>query len=331
MNRMRFIIIAAFISLVLIVSLVFRRPPSPATKPGAAITPHPINPSVLPPPIESGSITYSGGPSLTFPKEVPYYTVTRHKDFNAERERLVALFNISAPAETFSGSRGKYTNLNWNGKFGILSESPLAFSYTQAGQTDRFVTNDVDAYRDIALGAITELSMLPKPFVLSPPQITYLSIHDAHPTQLPDSQGAHVAQLNFSVQIESLPVFFSDADTPAFSISINGYNQITVFRGFFLPDIAKAPQPASVISYDEALSRLKSNKGILSSLSLARQGEYEFMTGEVPDFIEVESASLGYFYSKNQDYLIPVFVFTGKAREPGSSAVLQTTTIVSAL
>lgn len=303
----------------------------PLTQERTFITPPPIRPSSLPRPLSGGSITYSGTPVASFPGNVSYYKVSRVRDFETERDRIFSLYNSINPPATIIGSKGRYASFSLNNKSGTLSENPLTFTLRTTVSSNRFVTNNISKYVDVFVSSLADLSVVPQPFSATISAQRFFSFNDPHPTELPAPRGATITQLDFAAIIGGMPVFINDADTPVFSASFNGDDMLTELRAAILPDTTKETQNVSIISYGEALQRLKANAGIFSSVSLTGTGEKEFMTGALPSAINIQGVTLGYFYSPAQEFLVPVFVFTGAAEEPGKKAVLKTTTIVSAL
>lgn len=328
------LIIGIFIFLCLVLFFVASRTKTavqPPTQERAFITPPPIRPSSLPQPLSSGPITYSGVPVASFPENVSYYKVSRVRDFETERDRIFSLYNSVSPPTTIIGSRGRYASFSLNNKSGTLSENPLTFTLRAAVSSNRFVTNNISNYVDVFVSGLADLSVIPQPFSATISAQRFFSFNDPHPTELPAPQGATITQLDFAAIIGGMPVFINDADTPVFSASFNGDDALTELRAAILPDVTKETQNVSIISYSEALQRLKANSGIFSSVSLAGTGEKEFMTGALPSAINIRGVMLGYFYSPAQEFLVPVFVFTGVAAEPNEKAMLRTTTVVSAL
>ncbi len=297
----------------------------------AFITPPVIRQSLMPQPLSTGPITYSGMPAAIFPESVPYYTITRVRNFETERDRLFALYNITSAPNTIVGSKGRYASFLQGTKSGTLSESPLTFTYRSVVTSNKFVTNNAEQHVAATISMLADLSVLPPPFTATMSAQRFFAFTDPHPRELGSAQGAVITQLDFVAMVGSIPLYINDADSPAFSASFNGDNALTELRAIILPDITKDDKNLSIISYKEALERLKNNAGIFSSVSLTRTGEKEFMTGAPPSTITVQNVSLGFFYAPNQEFLVPVFVFTGVAAEPNEKAVLRTTTVVSAL
>ena len=333
MKRLRnFIGMLVFIMLVALLVVFYVQPKEPSSpQPTAFVTPGVIHPSAMPQSISGGPIVYSGEPVLSPPKSVSYYGVSRHRDFETERARLFALYNITTPPDTVIGSKGRYASFSKNGKSGIISENPLTFTFQTVLAPKKLVTNNVNKLLTITTSSLTEHSVLPAAFspVLSTQK--FFAFDEPHPTELDGPENALVTKLDFVVTVDGLPVFVNDADTSVFSASFNGDDELVELRGFLLPDVSKGEQGFAIISYEEAVRRLKSNTGIFSSVSLTSSGDKDFMTGDLPVSIQIEKAVLGYFYSPLQEYLVPVFVFSGTAQEPGEKAVLRTTTVVSAL
>lgn len=332
MKKTWFFVGIFFLLLVLTAVVFYAKSKAPSVAPPAAfVTPAPIHPSTMPQPISGGPIVYSGEPAVSFPKSVPYYTVVRQRNFETERARLFALYNITAVSDTIVGSKGRYTSFSQSGKTGTISENPLTFAFHSALPSNRLVTNNINTYLTTVTENLTGLSVLPEGFTPTVSGQQYLSFEEPHPTELTGPERALVVKLDLTASKDGLPIFVNDADTPIFSASFNGDDALIELRGFILPDISKSGQDIAIISYEEAVRRLKNDAGVFSSVSLSASGNKKFMTGELPDAIQIKKVTLGYLYAAGQEYLVPVFVFTGEAREPGGNAVLRTTTIVSAL
>lgn len=332
MNKKRIIIVFVVFALLLVGVLFIQRAPVPqGDQQTQLITPSPINPSVMPQALSSDLITYSGDIDATFPTSVRYYEITRVRNFESERARLFALYAPNTTPTVVTGSKGRYASFSQGGKSGLLSENPLSFAFQLASTSGRFVSNDLNMYSSLIQNMLTELSVLPAPYTIKLLSQQFFSFNDPHPTELTSPQGALITRLNYTVALDNVSLYINDANTPVFSASINGDNAITEILGFILPDVSRTEKSLAIIPYSEAVSRLRANKGVLSSVSLAKQGDQEFMTGETPSAIKITGVSLGYFYSAAQNYLIPVFVFEGSAEETEGSALLRTTTIVSAL
>lgn len=334
MNRTRTIIVFIFVfAMLMSLWVVFSKKPGQqqTLPPQLFVTPVPIRPSAMPQSISNSPITYLGELLFTAPKTVPYYSINRRRDFETERARLFAFYNITVPPTTIIGARGRYASFVQGGKSGTISENPLTFVVRASATSNKTITSDANTYLSTVTGALTELSLLPSLFVPTITSQRYFKFDESHPADLKSPEGALVTRLDFTASVEGAPLFIGDADTPVFSASFNGDNILVELRSSILPDITREKTSVEIIPYEEALSRLKSNTGVFSSVSLTSASDKEFMTGALPDNIKIERVTLGYYYSNIQDYLIPVFVFSGSAQEPGGSAILHTTTVVSAL
>lgn len=285
----------------------------------------------MPQSLSDRPVAYVGEPLFTAPKSVPYFVVSRRRNFETERERLFSFYNVSAPPTTVIGAKGRYASFIQGGKSGTISENPLAFVVRTSATSNKTIANNTNTYVSMVTEALTDLSLLPSLFVPTVTAQRYFKFDEPHPSDLQSPEGALVTRLDFTVLIENMPLFIGDADTPVFSASFNGDNTLVELRSSILPDIVREKNSVGIISYEEALRRLKTNTGVFSSVSLTSSGDKEFMTGALPADIKVEKVTLGYYYSTTQDFLIPVFVFSGSAQEPGGSATLRTTTVVSAL
>lgn len=330
--------IIALVFIMLLLSLAFvavfykKTVPPSSIQPSAFVTPLPIRPSAMPQSISNGPIVYTGGATTAvFPKSASYFAVSRHRDFETERTRLFSLYDVVSSPATIIGAKGRYTSFSGAGKSGTVSENPLTFAFHTTSTSKKTVTNNINKYLTTVTGRLSELSVLPAIFKPTLSSQRFFTFDEPHPSELTGSEKALITKLDFAVAVEGLPVFIGDADTPVFSAGFNGDDVLVELRGFILPDITKGTQNIAIISYESALERLKNNTGVFSSVSLSASGDKEFMTGGLPSSVQIEKAVLGYYYSPLQDYLVPVFVFSGVAQEPGEKAVLRTTMVVSAL
>ena len=287
----------------------------------------------MPKPLTDKTILYTGEPLFEFPRHIPYVTVSRRRNFEEESSRLFALNNITGAPKTIAGSRGRMVIASGNGREGVVSEAPFSFSFTIASYSGTIVSGNTTLYQDAAAAALSEWSLLPTPYTARLSFVRYFAFSNAepHPIEQSDPRGALVAEIDMTASVEGYPIFVGDADTPAFSASFDGTNRLIKLRGVIFPNVVKGPKEIAIISYTEALQRLKNGVGVLSSMSLAVKTKEGFMTGEAPSGVAIERASLGYLYSPYQDYLVPIFVFTGKTNLQEERQQVITTTVVSAL
>lgn len=327
MNRkLLFIGIGAFLLAGLV---ILSRGQLPKTKPPQYITPGTIHPSSLPKPLTSSPVLYTGEPVFSFPTEIPFYEITARRNFETESARLFALNNIAGKPTLIAGSRGKYIIASQQEKEGTISETPLSFAFTLGRSSGSIISNDMSMYKKASDDLFESWSILSSTYKTRLLGIKFFSFsNDAHPIEIPTPAGATLAQLDFGVLLDTLPVLIGDADTPIFTTSFDGNNTIIRVQGIILPNIENKGV-IKIIPYVEALQKLKTNKGVLSGVSYTNRGIERFLTGESPTNAAIEKAELGYLYSVNQDYLIPIYVFTGRSTLSGEEII--TVTIVSAI
>ncbi len=295
------------------------------------VTPAPLLPSVMPKNLAEQAILYTDGPAYEFPGRVPYVSIVGRRSFQEEATRLLALLGITAPPQIITGSRGRMALVTQKTLEAAVSENPLSFAFTVASPSGSFVTGDATVYKNSAETTLREWSLLPEPFETSLFSLRYFRFPDPHPEEQSAPNGALVAQVDLMTTIQGFPVFSGDANTPSFSADFDGGNRLIKIRGLVLPSVKKSGEEITIISYQDALERLKNGNGVLSSVSLSPDSNNRFAAGGVPSNIAIERVILGYLYSPYQEYLVPVFVFTGKATTPKDNERVITTTVVSAL
>lgn len=288
-----------------------------------------VNPKTLPVSLSNNVSSYTNVPVLTFPATVPHYSASSSRLVEQETERLVSLLNISAPIQTIAGSRGKY--LSAQNSFGALlvSEKPLSFVYDAASISGKIITYDSSLVLATGIKQLEDLSVLQAPALPATEIYSYFSPVGSSPNQLKSASGATMVQVDIPLRLETFPLYVGDANTPAFSLRFDGDKKLIQIRGYILPTIKKEHNEIKIISYKDAVTRLQTNSGILSSLWLSDTGT-SFLTGSTPKDIEISGAKLGYLYLSDRKDLVPVFIFSGKGFVSEEGRVVNTTTIVLA-
>lgn len=330
--KRKFFIIGAILFLIAIFWFVNTRKPQQSGWGATYVTPAPIQSSVFPTSLTDKTILYTGEPQFKFPQHVPHITVATQRGFEQESSRLFSLNNFAGAPQIINGSRGRTALAIQNNIGGAVSENPLSFAFTLASPSGFFVSGDTTKYTNISTATLKAWSLLPESFDTTLSYVRYFrSSNDSHPVEQSQPGGAFLAQVDLIATIGGLPLYINDINSPTFSAGFDGSGQLVTIRGFILPSVEKSKKEVAIISYQEALARLKNGKGVLSRVSLVPTTGEVFYSGEIPSNIVIEKASLGYVYSPLQDYLVPAFVFTGGAITPIDNQRVVTTTVVSAL
>ena len=289
-----------------------------------------INPTTMPRSLSDTVSTYTNMPAATFPSSVPYVTISTPRNLEAESSRLAALFNIQSPPQIISGSRGRYTITQGVSALLTLSENPLTFAYDAASIAGTLVSYDPKPLVNTSIQQLEELSILRSPLVVTNEVFSYFSPQGPSPNKLQSQSGATMVQIDFDYHIGKLPLFISDANTPAATTRYDGNKNLVQVRAHILPNMTIEKNDVAIVSYKEATERLAAGQGVLSSVASA-ENDGVFLTGLTPTNIEISRVQLGYLLLSGRSDLVPVFIFSGKGYLEEDKKSVNTTTIVSAL
>lgn len=287
-----------------------------------------IAPSQFVRPVRQGPVSYTSAPEASFPATAPRYSVRQSVSFATFHKSLVSAFRLTGSPQIIEGSRGAHAVLTDGIKQLIASDRPLYFSFMEATLSGKRVTGDASYYQQTAQSRIESLRLLSPPLSLSSPTYQFLAPKGTEPV-ITTANNATVAQINYGVSLDGRAVYVGDAASPVFFARYDGANELIQVNGYSLPAVQKEPGETPLLPYDQALIRLRSGQGVLSSVAPAGP-TVEYLNAQDIQNIRVTSVELAYFYTETSADLVPVYIFKGVSSDSLRAGSVQTVTVVSA-
>ncbi len=287
----------------------------------------PIDAPFLPTVPNGGNEQYTNIPRLTFQTTMPGYTFEKSNFVGKNINTVVSAFNYNKPLTTIEGAKTKYHFGNSGLQSVIISDQPPTFSYDVATLSGKTVSSDIPWYENSVSSLVYEKNIIPSIFKLEHPTVSYISPIDSTPHRA-TPQSATVIQLDFELSLNGFPVFVNNAAASPLTARFDGDRSLLQLRGYLFPSVSTTQSIVGLISYEEAVNRLTSNSGVLTSATTT--SNENIASEQAPKQIEVSRVRLGYLYEYSLQQFSPVFVFLGSGVLDNKDVVI-TTTVVSAL
>jgi hypothetical protein len=172
-------------------------------------------------------------------------------------------------------------------------------------------------------------AFVPSGALVADPTVIYLAPVGNDPVQTTRDK-ATLVQLDFRLLLDSVPVIGEYPDLPTFTFWFDGTGTIRKFSGTRFPPLERAGE-TQVLSLEQAKARLDAGGGaILSAFSRADRNRVETQYYKFSS-TRVTAATRGYSYVPGGEYLVPVFVFSGRATDEKTKKAVDTITLVSAV
>lgn len=329
MNKKNLIIVVMMVVATLLIWIFFGRSNKPSTTNvyPAPITLSPIDASFLPTTPNSGQEQYINIPSLSFQATLPVYIFEKSNFIEKNINTIVSAFNFNGPLTTIEGAKTTYHSGNSGIQSIIISDRPPTFTYDIATLSGKIVSSEMPWYESFVSSLVYGKNIIPPLFKLETPTVSYLSPIDSAPREA-TPQTATVIQLDFELSVNGFPIFVNSAAVAPLTARFDGNRSLLQLRGYLFPPVNTTVSVVKLISYEEAVNRLISNKGILTNTTIASKEDLSFE--QAPKQIEISKVRLGYLYDYLAQQLSPVFVFLGSG-PLDDKRVVFTTTVVSAI
>jgi hypothetical protein len=306
-----------------------KKPPMPAV---VVVTPTP-EPAVsfgtllFPNPLTDKKIQYSVPTAPSFPTKIDIYRALPQTFSEQSMNQISKALNFSVAPQKALGTRG--TVYIWSTKNSNLTigSNPPEISFVSNTSALGQFPESLESLGAVANNYIN--SFVPAPFPISRTIINSRRFQSkaGAKTGPGETPGASIVQFEFSASIEGLPIYVGQFAAPAAWVRIDASTKPVAFFAYALPSFIKETSQ-TIISSEEATSRLVSNRGILVNVAADESTDKQYFLQEPPGAATITKVELAYYFSPENQILNPVYVFRGKGTAQGTA--VKTTTIVSA-
>lgn len=297
---------------------------------GPVPEPVPIfNPPVLPDlPIKN--LEYTLPSPKAFPTSLQRYTYS-NPPANEINSKIARSLGFTSQPTTYQDIAGDIQVwVDGNNSLSLQGSPPsLAYTTNVTGIStlpQNFLAEAEPRIKDFAENILDIRSL---GYIVEIEEVLYFTIDDDEPAYVEDPQAAFFAEIFLIYTLPEGPVY---PDSAAYwgKIWINSRLEIVRAHLLFPPTVQKAQGAISTLSYEDAVMRLNNNQGLLVSYAAENPTVKGFE--EIALRVSViESADLGYYYTRNNAEFMPIYRFKGKAESTNSTKPISTYTIVSAL
>jgi hypothetical protein len=284
----------------------------------------------LPPPVTNKKITYSGFSAPSFPTIIPLIKVDGGFNAKSVAQKVSnSLGFVSEPA-VITGTRGNF--LVWRQDNASLTYAPDTNSlvYSSGNGPKEILTQPTGAYQAKAEKFILQnIPLLSKDFMKFA-SFEYFAPGKNGGNPVYQPQKATVIQINFLMVVNDFPLYNKSLSfKPSVFIQLNSDLQVITCSVTLMPKVTLTDKFLSVITLDQAIKRLNSSEGSLINYKWGVVGNEPEIIPEVPENIKINKTELAYYYNSDDEYVLPVFIFTGFGFLNGTNSI-YTTTVVSA-
>lgn len=310
------------------IGLWLRRAVSTPNRVAPAPSPAPAKPPILPSPEFSGKPLYTAPAEQQFPTVVPVYQVAGALNTGDVTTHIGKLLGLTGAPRPSVGSDGTYYYWNSGGNDLGIGGNPVNIAYNTAADTSKPIAVPETELADAAVVFLEKLGLPGGALKLKRDTVSYLKTVGSDILPAPSLKDATLIQENFQFTLDGFPVVTGRPDTPGGSLQFTADKQIRSFRAFQFPPFIKRSSDASIIGYDEAVKRLKEQRGVLVSVGVEDTTNQMYFLTEAPSASSIYQTELGLYYAPEQPVLTPVFIFYGRGTR--DLLTLVTVTMVSA-
>jgi hypothetical protein len=213
--------------------------------------------------------------------------------------------------------------------FSVGGDPPVVAYHAGLPKDLSVIAAPVGTFGATARAFLETHAFVPSGALVSDPTITYLAPVGNDPIQTTRDK-ATLVQLDFRLLLDAFPVVGGYPDLPTFTFWFDGAGAIRKFSGIRIPALEKAGA-TPILSLAQARARLDAGGGaIVSAFSRADRNRVETQYYKFSS-TRVTSAALGFSYVPGGEYLVPVFLFSGRATDERTKRLIDTITLVSAV
>ncbi len=230
------------------------------------------------------------------------------------------------------GSKGTYSIWNESGKTLIVGGSPLEISYSVDASSTGILSSSVSQYEIAAFSFLSDLTTL---FGGASPELTstaFLSVSGKDFVPVNNPSEASVFLANYRLSLNNRPLVSRSFNMESISVGLDANKKILSFRTYVFPSFAANTEQSPILSYAEAKNALFSGKATLVEFSYTGEKTKKniiLQPSSPPARSTIYDIQLGYLFSPLEDFLAPVFLFSGRGSD-SSGNTLSTTTVISA-
>lgn len=296
-----------------------------------------VFPSLLPTVNITNAPAYdtSSLPLTTIPMVPVYQTIP----INLEQEsnRVARTLGVNSEMKFEQTSRGEFYTWKTN-DINLTVGGPafeLSYGMLTSEATD-YIKQTQTFYEAMARDFINKLNIIPNTASLVTNSVNYVSSITESMGELntTPSKAKHII-INFNLVLNNLPLMLEPPNQVAYTIKINSKNQVESFFGHLYPQIGRVNQNIQIISLSNAKTMLLNGNGVLLSSEIKPQADDDLTNDKLNlPLIQINSVNLSYYFIKDQNLLIPVYLFKGLAESKnvtGLTNTVETLTLVSAL
>ncbi len=269
-------------------------------------------------------------PSLAdfFPSSISVYTRVPRADESQEASRIAKIFGITQNPKVISGPPGTYYIFQSGIKGLVVGPGLTKIDYSVPPAAIPSALPEKDA--DLVEAATQLLSSLFPKTVFQSPAVSYYK-ESGNDLIFGNRASSTNIQLVYQPVLETLPLFVGYPSESVAVIRLKANKEVVYLSAPVYPILQKTGQLASIVSIEQARTRLISGRGGLLSafsnqdINAPDTKEYSFSLSTI------SSAQLGYYLDPKLEVITPIFVFYGTATDKATRVPVETTSFVSAL
>ncbi len=328
MKIKRLVFVGLLVVIVIILSILWQRSQQKQQPPASpAIT---VPQPALPLPITTNQPVYQAPAGDTgFPQALPIYTVASKPQVKTLGSSFALSLGITGQPQEIPSTQGPVYMWTNNNQAVVAHEGLSTISFSGDGGVNEPINLPLETYYASADRVIASLQLSDQIVQLTRVAHQYFRPNAGDANEVGSVSQATSIQLNYQYTINGVPVYVGASTRPSVFVRLNAKAEVITLTADIIPSFTAPGDTTPLIPYTDAAQNLLRGEGRLTDLVSGDLGDQPYLFDSPPQVSNVRDVNVAYYWSPQQNQLVPVYVFKGVGKI--NNKTVNTTTLVSAV
>jgi hypothetical protein len=328
MNIKRLVFVGLLVVFIIILSILWQRSQQKQQLfvPPAGTIPQPILPSSIAP---SQPVYQVPAVDTGFPQKLPVYTATSKPQLKTLGSSFALSLGITGQPQEIPSTQGPLYMWTNDTQTVIAHEGVSTISFSGSGGVDAPLNLPLETYYAAADRFIASLPLSDQIVQLARVDPQYFKPNAGDANEVKSMSQATNIQLNYQYTIKGVPAYVGASTRPSVFVRLNAKAEVITLTAHILPSFTAPGATTTLITYTDAAQSLLRGEGRLTDLVSEDLGDQPYFFDSPPQVSNIQDINVAYYWSPQQNQLIPVYVFKGVGKI--NNKTVNTTTLVSAV
>jgi hypothetical protein len=260
---------------------------------------------------------------------LPVYTAASKPQLKTLASSFALFLGINGQPQEIPSTQGVVYVWTNNNQAVIAREGLSTISFGGNNETGDAVNLPLETYYAAADRFTAALHLSDQIIQLTRVDPQYFRPSAGEANEVSSMSQATSVQLNYQYALNGVPVYVGTSTRPSLFVRLNAKADVVALTAIVLPSFTARGEMVPLIPYADAVQSLLRGEGRLTDLVSGDLGDQPYFFDSPPQASNVQDVKIAYYYSPQQDQLVPVYVFKGVGKI--NNKTVNTTTLVSAV